>query len=111
VEEKNLLELVPQRISQWETRENNRIDILVPKLRGKWLGKWLLPKMKKPHYKVRLDDIGSFVWQQCDGEKTIRQIALCLRENFGEKAEPVFERVCIFFKKLEKGCFINYINL
>lgn len=111
MEKKNLLDLIPKRLQQWEKGENNKIVILIPKLRGKRLGKWLLLKLKRPYYKVKLDDFGSFIWEQCDGNKTVQQIALNLRERFGQQVEPVFERVCLFFEKLDKGRFICYTNL
>jgi len=111
VEKKNLLDLIPKRLRQWEKGENDKIVILIPKLRGKLLSKWLLPKLKKPYYKVKLDDFGSYIWEQCDGSKTVEQIALNLRDQFGQQVEPVFERVCLFFEKLAKGQFICYTNL
>ena len=108
MERNKQLNLIPHRLREWERGENNRIVILVPKLRGKRLGKWLLPKLKRPYYKVKLDDLGSFIWEQCDGTKTVQEIALGLKEKFGEKVEPVFERACLFFDKLEGGRFICY---
>jgi len=108
---RNQLDLIPHRLREWEKGENSKIVLLVPKLRGKRLGKWLLSKLKRPYYKVRLDDFGSFIWEQCDGTKTVREIALSLKDKFGQNVEPVFDRACLFLDKLETGRFISYQNL
>ena len=42
---------------------------------------------------ITLEELGSFIWQQIDGEKSILQIGELVREAFGEKAEPLYERL------------------
>jgi len=73
--------------------------------------KHILPRFKSPHYKIQLDDIGSLIWSLCDGRKTVKEISRKLREKFGDKVEPLYERLGTFFQNLEKNKFITFKNL
>jgi len=52
--------------------------------------------------RLRLDEIGSATRQLLDGRRTAAEIARALQQKFGEKVEPVYDRLAIFFKQLEK---------
>lgn len=55
-----------------------------------------------PQYKkITLDEIGSFVFLQIDGVRSVGEIGKNLEDTFGEKASPIYERL---FQ------FLNYIN-
>lgn len=91
--------------------DGETVVLLYPKFRNKLFVKFLLPSMKKPDWKIRLDEIGSWVWQHSDGTATVREIAEGLRQHFGEKVEPVYDRLGLFLRKLESDKFIAYENL
>ncbi len=91
--------------------DGDTVVLLYPKFRNKLCVKLLLPRMKRPCWKISLDEIGSWVWQHCDGRATVKEIAEGLREHFGEKVEPVIDRLGLFLRKLESDKFIAYENL
>ncbi|MCK5740140.1 PqqD family protein, partial [bacterium] len=62
--------------------------------------KYVMPRMKQPHFKVSLDEFGSHIWEQIDGKRTIGEIGENLQEAFGEKVEPVWNRLTKFFVQL-----------
>lgn len=63
---------------------------------------------KKPKISyIHLDEIGNFVWPLIDGEKDIIKIGEKVSEHFGDKAEPLYERLCQYFKALESNGFIE----
>ena len=65
--------------------------------------------LKKPPVSyVHLDKFGSFVWQLIDGEKNIISIGESVKEEFGENAEPLYERLAKFFQILESYNFISF---
>lgn len=45
---------------------------------------------------ISLDNIGSFVWQQLDGENTLYDVAQRMKEHFGDTIEPVYRRLFTF---------------
>ncbi len=66
----------------------------------------LLKKPKVSH--IHLDETGSFVWPLIDGEKSIYDIGDDVKLHFGEKAEPLYERLAKFFLILESNNFIEW---
>lgn len=65
--------------------------------------------MKKPKITyIHLDENGSFVWQQIDGNLSITEIGMAVSERFGNDAEPLYERLAQFFKILETNKFIGF---
>jgi len=105
----NFLEYIP--ITNFKSRiseETNKVIVERPKFDNAILKKYLLPYFKKQNFDVKLDDFGSFVWQKIDGEKNIYQIALELEKEFGEKVEPVYERLAQFIKHLHQQRFVLY---
>ncbi|MFQ5707144.1 MAG: PqqD family protein [bacterium] len=99
----NLRTLHPKWNRKWEKTNNGRTVIIVPKFGNHPLGKWLMKRLKNPYYRLKLDEIGSFVWQQCNGMASVEEISNNLRQEFGEKVEPVQERLRLFLKQLENS--------
>lgn len=65
--------------------------------------------LKKPKVSyVHLEEIGSFVWPLLDGEKTILVLGEAVKEHFGEKAEPLYERLAKYFQILDSYHFVEW---
>lgn len=62
------------------------------------------PKISQIH----LDETGSFLWSRMDGKKDIIALSKELKEEFGEKAEPLYERLAKFFQILDSYHFIQW---
>jgi hypothetical protein len=103
----NLLELRPSRLVECEHTAEGRVVLLKPKFTWGPLAKLLQPRLKRPHFKVHLDEIGTFIWDRIDGDTGVGAIADAAREHFGAKIEPVYERVKTFLNQLERGQFIR----
>ena len=104
----NFLELIPVKNIKWEKREGGLIVLLKPKFKNKFFVKYFLHKMKRPFFRIKLDEIGSYVWELCNEQNTVFEIGEKLKERFGEKIEPVYERLSLFLKQLEKGECIKF---
>jgi hypothetical protein len=109
--EVNLLELIPEQNIRSEKTEDELYILLKPKYRHPWMVKHILPRLKNPHFKIKLDDTGSFIWGLCDGRRTVKEISAKLKLKFGDKVEPLYERLGAFFQNLEKNKFITFKNL
>jgi len=107
----NLLELIPERIVGSETGEDGLVTIQAPRFHNRVLKRLIEPRLKRPHMMLRLDEIGTAVWEQIDGERNVREIGAILREAFGDKIEPCHDRLAVFFTQLELSQFIRYRNL
>lgn len=62
---------------------------------------------KKPKISyIHLDEFGSFVWQKIDGTTDILSLGETVKEQFGEKAEPLYPRLAKYFSILESYGFV-----
>ena len=108
-EENNWFLLIPVRNLSWEiNKETKLVELKKPKFKNKWLKKYLLPYLKNPEYRVKLDNIGSFVWNNIDGTQSCHQISEKLKKEFGASVEPVEERLGNFFQSLTRYNFILF---
>lgn len=63
---------------------------------------------KKPKVSyIHLDENGSFVWQQIDGESNLIAIGEKVKEHFGDAAEPLYPRLAEFVRILDSYRFIS----
>lgn len=60
-------------------------------------------------YKIDLDKMGSFIWNQIDGEKTIYEISQLVKDEFKEEAEPIYERLIQYMSILKNNKFIEFM--
>lgn len=107
----NYLDYIPKHNSLYECRDNKKGNVEI-KVHNKGLFNRIAQLIaRKPKYSyIELDKFGSFVWRQMDGERNIYDISKLVKEEFGDKAEPLYERLCQFIKILHKNHFIVYIN-
>ncbi|MBR3968465.1 MAG: PqqD family protein [Clostridia bacterium] len=65
--------------------------------------------LKKPKVSfIHLEEFGSFIWLSIDGKRDILAIGELVREKFGEKAEPLYERLAQYIKTLHSNGFISF---
>lgn len=107
---KNYLEQIPVRNPdiEWSTDENGNVTLHIE---NKGAMNRLVQKLfKKPKIShVYMEEIGSFLWPHLNGDKDIIALGELVREYFGEKAEPLYERLAKYFQILESYKFINWV--
>ena len=111
--QENYLERIPQKshLLNWSEDEN---EIVVLEIENKGLMNRIFQKLfKKPKISyIHLDELGSFVWKQIDGEKTVLEIGKEVSKKFQDKSNPLYERLSGYFAILESYNFINWkINI
>ncbi len=107
----NLLDLTPVRLKEHrinESKGDGAVSVLVPKFGTGKIGAWLRKRIKHPDYRVNLDDFGTHVWNLCDGKNRVRDIGISLQKTFGDSVEPVYDRLSVFFRQLEKSKLIAF---
>lgn len=108
-EKENYLDYIPKRSLniKWEEREDGLVRLIVP--RNTIIDRIVRKLFFTPEaFKIDLDKLGSFIWRQIDGEKTIYEIGKLLKEEFKEEAEPIYERLIQFMRILKNNNFIEY---
>lgn len=92
---------------KWTQNESGEVTL---ELENTGLANRIAQKLlKKPKISyIHLDQMGNFIWPLIDGERDITAIGELVREHFGEKAEPLYERLAQYFKTLESYGFINF---
>lgn len=107
----NYLERIPKHIDaiSWTTDENGIVTL---QIENKGIFNRMAQKfLKKPRISyIHLDETGSFIWPLIDGEKSIIEIGKKVEEKFGEKANPVYERLAKYFQILDSYKFITWKN-
>ena len=104
----NYLEKIPVKSDAigWSKDENGAVTL---EIENKGAFNRIAQKLfKKPKVSyIHLDENGSFVWLQIDGEKNILKIGEAVKAHFGDAAEPLYERLAQFVKTLEAYRFIT----
>ena len=103
----NYLEKIPQKANIPYKTENDKI---VLEIENKGFVNFIAQKLfKKPRVSfVHLDELGSFIWPLIDGQKDIIAIGKEVEKHFGEKANPLYERLASYFRVLESYKFISF---
>ncbi len=61
---------------------------------------------KKPKVSyITLEGMGSFIFTCIDGKRSVFEIGQLLSDKYGEEAEPLYERLSVYMKKLEEVGF------
>jgi len=116
----NIIEMIPQRNPDFYYHALKE-DEVKPKLKAGWIT-ISIPRFLgrlgqgfcrvaglTQHFNLNLDDYGTFVWLSLDGKKNVHQLGVELREKFGEKVEPLYQRLAHFLSLLERNKLIRYV--
>ena len=106
--EVNLLEIAPARCAEWE-EVDDRVIVIRPRPTSTGarllLDRFLFELSAK---RIRLDEIGSFVWRQLDGEHTVGEIASQLRGQYGDRLESIEDRLGKLIWSFRREEFVMY---
>ena len=106
---KNYLDKVPAKPQSIAWKENSK-GLITLEIENKGIANkiaQMLFKKPKTSY-IHLDKMGSFIWKNIDGELKIYDIGNIVGENFGDEANPLFERLAIFFKIMDSYSFVAW---
>ena len=107
----NYLDYIPKKSDkiQWQELDNGLIQIIKP--RNSLLDKTIRKLFFTPDsFKIDLDKMGTFIWQHIDGGNNIYEIALLVKDEFKEDAEPLYERLIEYLSTLKNNELIYYIK-
>lgn len=107
----NYLDLIPQHSPKLRWHEDIK-GKMVLEVENKGAFNTIAQKLfNKPRYtKVHLDANGTFIWPLIDGKRTVAEIAELVKQEFGDKAEPLYPRIVKYFQIMESYDFVFFIN-
>ena len=104
----DLLRLAPFRLASWEEVDGRVVVVRPPPSdtgARRVLDRFLHRMSAK---RIRLDDVGSFSWIHLDGERTVAEVADLLRVEFGDRVDPVEERLGHLVRLMRQEGFLGY---
>ena len=102
------LQYRPRRLDfEWATNAEGLVEMTVPKFKGN-LGKFFCKVIRKEYmFTANMDRLGSFVWKNCDGERTVGQILEIVKKEFPEE-KNTDQRLFSFIQQMGSLNYIDY---
>jgi len=95
-----------RKIEQWEVNDEKvKLFFHHNKPIEKFM-RWLIKKSKVSD--IELDEMGSMVWQLCDGNKTVYDIAKAMMERFNDTEQNSIDRLIMFLRYLSRRGWITF---
>ena len=105
--DRNILDLVPVIPQHIELIKDSEGVVRLKINRVSRIEKFFTRYFKVASYQtVDLDEMGSVVMGAIDGKRTVDDIAMLVKNHFGDAAEPLYERLIFFFKALHRNKFV-----
>lgn len=108
-EKKNYLDSIPViSLKKWNQSEDGIVELVVE---NKGFYHFIAQKVfHKPRFSfIKLDEYGSCVWKEIDGQKSIYEIGKILAGTHKEANDKLYERLAVFIKILEKNRYIRFV--
>ena len=102
------LQYRPRRLDfEWSTNGEGLVEMTVPKFKGN-LGKSFCKVIRKENmFTANMDRLGSIVWKNCDGGRTVGQILEIVKKEFPEE-KNVDQRLFSFIQQMGSLNYIDY---
>ena len=105
----NYLEKIPVRVEAIKWSQNEKGEVTLEIENKGWANRIAQKLFKRPKFSfVHLDEMGNFIWPLIDGEKDIIALGSLVEKEFGENANPLYERPARYFQILESYRFITF---
>jgi len=113
----DFLQLKPVKnpVLTWEKTKDKKtkdevIEIVFPIKKGKWLQLWSRFYKIPDKRRVALDKVGSFVWEKCDGERRVADIAQDLADKYKMVRQEAEISLSSYLQQLAKKGFIGFLG-
>ena len=102
------LKYKPRRLDfKWSINTEELVEIIVPKFKGN-IGKSFCKVIRKDNmFTANMDRLGSLVWKNCDGDKTVGQILEIVKKEF-PKEKNMDQRLFSFIQQMVGLNYIDY---
>jgi len=92
---------------EWFVNDEGLVQIKIPKFTSSF-GKTFCRIIKKDDkFTANMDKIGSVVWRNCDGKKTVKDILDVLKIDFPEEKD-IDQRLFLFLQQMKALNYLDY---
>jgi hypothetical protein len=92
---------------KWFVNDEGLVQIIIPKFTSS-LGKSFCKLIKKDDtFTANMDKIGSIVWRNCDGKKTVKDILEIIQKKFPEEKD-IDQRLFLFLQQMKALNYLTY---
>jgi hypothetical protein len=104
------IKLKPKRAElEWNENSEGLVEIKMPKFSSNF-GKSFCKTLKKDqHFTANMDKIGSALWKECDGVKTVEDILKIIKKKF-PKEKNIDQRLFLFLQQMNSLSYISLKN-
>ena len=107
--QENFLNYIPviSEKNSWDADAGGRVTIhMVHRGFYAWIAQKIFHRPRVSH--IDLDEMGSFIFRHIDGTRTVGQIAELVKAEFGQQAEPLYDRLVKYMQILRNNGFIRF---
>jgi hypothetical protein len=104
----NLLDVIPERTREFRDEENGTVTVFIPRFGDGRVGSVLERLFRSAPVALHLDEMGTAVWRLCDGRRSVYEIGGSLQTQFGERIDPVYERLGAFLHQMKRAGIIEW---
>ena len=103
------LQFIPKRADyEWETNKEGLVEIKVPKFTSNF-GQSFCEVIKKDNiFTANMDKLGSIVWKNCDGKKSVKDILKIIKKEF-PKEENIENRLILFLQQMLSLRYVEFL--
>ena len=107
----NFLDYIPKHNARFEWAINDKGNVEVCVKNTGLFNRIAQIFFKRPKTSnIELEGMGTFIWKQIDGQRSVYEIGKLVKDEFGKSAEPLYERLSVYIKTLHNNEFIVYVN-
>ncbi len=92
---------------EWSKNAEGLVELKVPKFKSNFGKSFCKVTRKDQIFAAKMDSIGTIVWENCDGKKTVKTILNKVKKAH-PKAEDIDQRLFSFLQQMHS---LNYLDL
>ena len=110
-QEDNFLERIPHRVESFRWTENEEGIVTLEVDNRGFFNRLFQLLLKKPKVSmIHLDEMGSFLWKELDGKRNLILLGEDFERKFGERAQPLYERLAKYMQILHSYGLIAFTD-
>jgi len=99
---------MPKRTNiEWKKNADGLVELNVPKFKSNFGKSFCKTIRKDDTFPAKMDKIGTIVWENCDGSKTVKDLLKILEKKY-PKEKDIDQRLFLFLRQMHS---LNYIRL